>query len=206
VRVACFIGAIKPEKNYPLALETADRLTRMSPDWRVLFIGDQLSAPGPYRPGAASHTADYKGAVLEYYGRLNRRDRIKLCGRRKDTAAILKQSDVLFITSLHEGFPNVVLEAMGLGVPVISTEYSDIRRILPFPEQIVIRHSADDMAQAVTWAHSRRAVIASRQKAWVQSHATLQQAAAALEDVYRRYVKDDVCADDGSSYQREVSR
>jgi glycosyltransferase involved in cell wall biosynthesis len=189
VRVACLVGAIKPQKNYHLALDSALRLIAMDPAWRVLFVGDQLASVGRYKAGPTSDTAAYKAAVLRHYERLDMSDRIRFCGRRNDVAAILKQSDVLFVTSLHEGFPNVVLEAMALGVPVVSTEYSDIRRILPFPEQVISRHSPDDVARAVIWAHAHCAVIAARQTAWVRREATLEKAADELENVYRKYLR-----------------
>lgn len=189
-RIACLVGAIKPQKNYHLALDTAARLIALDPEWRVLFVGDQLAHAGPYRPGTTSDTARYKEDVLKHYEKLGMSDKIRFCGQRSDVPAILRQCDVLFVTSLHEGFPNAVLEAMGLGVPVVSTEYSDIRRILPFSKQVMTRHSAEEMARAVLWAHGERAAIASAQKAWVQSHATIETSATAMEAVYRCYVKE----------------
>lgn len=191
VRLACLVGAIKPQKNYHLALDAAARLIAIDPTWRVLFIGDQLSPPGPYKPGAASDTGTYKDSVLRHYERLGLQESIRFCGHRADVPAILRQSDVLFVTSVHEGFPNAVLEALGLGVPVVSTEYSDIQRILPFPRQVVARHSPEDIARAVIWAYSERAVIAARQKMWVRNHATIEKAVTELEAVYRKYIRDD---------------
>src|SRR5712691_1001348 len=180
VRVACLVGSISPVKNYHLALDSAARLIAADPLWRVLLIG-------------GSETRAYKAEVLKHYERLGLSDKIKFAGLRTDVPAIVRQCDVLYVTSAHEGFPNSVLEAMGLGVPVVSTEYSDIRRILPFSRQVVARHSPDDIARAVIWAYAERHVIAARQKQWVRHHATIEKAAKELERIYRKYVKSGPC-------------
>src|SRR6185295_18793164 len=121
-------------------IESAARLVKLAPDWRVLFIGDQLAKSGAtYKVGADSDTGGYKGEVLERYRQHGIEDRVKFIGERRDALAIVKQCDVLFSTSCREGFPNVVLEAMALGVPVASTDYSDIRHILPRASQVVGR-------------------------------------------------------------------
>ena len=189
VRVACLVGSIKPGKDYHLALESAAELLAADPKWRVLFIGDRLAAPGTGVPGRSSDTSAYKSEILEHYRRVGLPQQIKFAGLRTDVPALVRQCDVLFVTSLHEGFPNVVLEGMGLGVPVVSTEYSDIRRILPLPAQVVPGRSPADIARAIVWAHSERHVIASRQKDWVLANATMEKSALALEQVYRQYLK-----------------
>jgi glycosyltransferase involved in cell wall biosynthesis len=61
---------------------------------------------------------------------------VRFAGARADAPAILAQCDVQLMTSCREGFPNVVLEGMVLGVPVVSTDYSDIRHILPRARQV----------------------------------------------------------------------
>lgn len=193
IRVACFVGAIKPVKDYHLALETA-RLIARDPDWRVLFVGDELSWSESYRRGRDSVTSDYKAEVLDHYRRLGMPDRIKFSGLRTDVLAIIHQCDVLYSTSVLEGFPNAVLEAMGLGVPVVSTEYSDIRLILPFAQQVVPARSPEDIARAVFWAYAERDAIAERQEQWVRAHATIERAAMELEHVYDQYVRPQVCA------------
>jgi glycosyltransferase involved in cell wall biosynthesis len=194
VRVACLVGSIGPVKDYHLALETAARLIAADPAWRVLFVGDQLSASGAYQAGRESDTGDYKAGVLKHHERLGLCDKMKFAGLRTDAPAIIGQCDVLYVTSEREGFPNVVLEAMGLGVPVVSTEYSDIRRILPFPWQVVASRSPDDLARAVIAAHAQREVIAARQKQWVIANATIEKAVMNLENVYRKYIVSDSCA------------
>ncbi len=50
--------------------------------------------------------------------------RVKWLGYRKDVSGILKALDILILPSHVEGAPNVVLEAMAAGVPVVATAVS----------------------------------------------------------------------------------
>jgi glycosyltransferase involved in cell wall biosynthesis len=157
----------------------------------VLFIGDQLTAAGGYRAGADSDTGSYKEQVIRHHLRLGMQERVRFAGERSDAAAIVRQCDVLFSTSCREGFPNVVLEAMALGVPVASTEYSDIRHVLPHPAQQIAPRSADAVARAILRVHDDRRAIAADQKRWVREHASIEKATLELERVYLRYIRPD---------------
>lgn len=187
-KLACLVGAIKPAKDYHLAIDVAARLTRADPDWRVLFVGDQL-ANATYRAGVHSDTSEYKQSVMRHFAQQGIADKVKFAGARSDVPAIVARSDVLYVTSCREGFPNVVLEAMALGVPVVSTDYSDIRRILPRPGQVVDSRSPDDLAWAILDAYGERDAIAKEQKRWVRAHASIENATLELERVYQRYLR-----------------
>ncbi len=194
-RIACLVGAIKPAKDYPLALDTAARLVRLAPEWRVLFIGDQLVSTAAYRPGKDSDTGSYKDQVVRQHAGLGLPGHIKFAGERPDALAIVKQCDVLFSTSCREGFPNVVLEAMALGVPVASTDYSDIRRILPCAGQVAPERTADGVAKTILGVDAMRARVVAEQKRWVREHASIEQATLELERVYLHYVRRDAVAE-----------
>jgi len=189
VRMACMIGHIKPAKDYPLALEAAAELVRGSPEWRVLFVGDSLGGTGTYQAGRDSDTSEYKRMVMERYQSLGLTpDKVCFAGSRSDAPAILAQSDVQLMTSRWEGFPNVVLEGMVLGVPVVSTDYSDIRHILPRPQQVVASRKPAELARAIVDAFLDRDAIVAEQKRWVRAHASIENAARELERVYSRYL------------------
>jgi glycosyltransferase involved in cell wall biosynthesis len=51
-------------------------------------------------------------------------------GRCDNIPALLRQAHILVLTSEHEGFPNVLLEAMAAGLPVVSTPAGDAPRIV----------------------------------------------------------------------------
>lgn len=188
-KIACMIGHIKPAKDYPLALDTAATLVQLAPEWRVLFLGDQLSTPGRYQAGRDSDTSDYKCMVMEQYEALGIADKVVFAGARSDAPAILAQCDLQLMTSCREGFPNVVLEGMVLGVPVVSTDYSDIRHILPRKEQVVASRSPMELARAIIAVSQDRDAVVAEQKRWVQTHASIEKVTQELQSVYRRYIR-----------------
>lgn len=176
VKVACLVGQVKPEKDQCLALHVARALIQKDPRWRVLLVGECLP-----------QTRRYKESVLRLHDELALGDAVAFAGLRSDVRRIIGGSNVLFSTSVHEGFPNVVLEAMAVGTPVVSTEYSDIRLILPDPSQIVANRDPGAIANAIVLADAQRAALGSRQRQWLESNGTIAAAARRLENIYSHY-------------------
>ena len=53
-------------------------------------------------------------------------DRIKLQGFRSDVKGLFETLDAFVLSSLREGLPNVVLEAMAMSVPVVCTRVAGV--------------------------------------------------------------------------------
>jgi len=172
----CMVGAIKPQKDYPLALRVMRRLVDRDPAWRLICVGDALSGQ-----------QGYKAQVLAECGRLGLEPFVKFVGHRRDVIEIIASSALMLVTSLHEGFPNVLLEAMASGTAVVSTDYSDVRLILS-ADQIVGSRREGDLAETVLSCHARRAELAMAQRRWVERHASASASAPALLEAYARYV------------------
>jgi glycosyltransferase involved in cell wall biosynthesis len=174
----CMVASIKPVKDHPLALRVLRRLVDHDPTWRLICVGDEVS--GGIR--------GYKAEVLAERDRLRLEPFVRFVGYRRDVPEVIASSDLLLVTSVHEGFPNAVLEAMACGTAVVSTDYSDVRRILPVPETIVGSRTERDIADAVLHCYGRRREIAKAQRRWVEQHATTSASAAALLAAYAKHL------------------
>jgi glycosyltransferase involved in cell wall biosynthesis len=175
----CMVASIKPEKDHVLALRTVRRLLDADPSWRMVCIGDQL----------ADATPGYKSEVLLEQQRLELEPFVSFVGHRRDVPEIIAACDVLLITSVREGFPNVVLEAMACGTAVVSTDYSDVRRILPCEWQVARTRSAQELADIVQRCEREGDLLRRAQRRWVETHGRVAHAADAMLAVYGRYLR-----------------
>jgi len=184
-RLLCFVGAVKPEKDVPLALGTAALLfQREGPPWHLVMVGAAYAKLGEYRIVEFDQSQACESEVAQMIATFPS-GRIHRLGVSDQVIETIAQCDVLLSTSRREGFPNVVLEAMAAGTPVVSTAYSDIERILPMPWQVVGSRDPAALAGAVERAYAQASTLAAAQRAWVESNAELERLADATLQVYR---------------------
>lgn len=98
-----FVGRLDPQKAPFVLLEAFKRLIARHADWQLLFVGE-----GPLKLEMTEWVAEH---------RLN--SSIHFAGWRPDVPELLKTADVLVLPSLWEGMPNIVLESMASGLPVV---------------------------------------------------------------------------------------
>jgi len=67
-------------------------------------------------------TGELKRRLKQYVEAINLREQIKFLGRQNDVFSFLNQADCFVFSSKHEGFPNVLPEALTCGLPIISTD------------------------------------------------------------------------------------
>jgi glycosyltransferase involved in cell wall biosynthesis len=189
VKMATLVGSINPQKDHMLALKVAEALIDSDPSWRVALVGASYDGSKfGYVVAAVAASDDLRRSVEERWQMSRHVDRIRFVGRREDALEIIAASDVLFSTSLQEGFPNVVLEAMAVGTPVVSTSYSDIRLILEDPDWVIESREPDAMAEAIRKAGAQHDTVGPSLRRWVEQRATIAQSVQALLGVYAHYV------------------
>ncbi|WP_397474831.1 glycosyltransferase family 4 protein [Pusillimonas sp.] len=98
------MGRLVPNKQFDVLIEVFSLLASRHPDWDLVIWGD-----GPMRD-----------LLLTQVHRLGMAERISLPGRSNTPWDELAAADAFALTSAVEGFPNVLLEAMALGLPCIA--------------------------------------------------------------------------------------
>lgn len=73
---------------------------------------------------------------------------VRFLGKRDDIPTFLSHADIFALTSRHEGFPNVILEAMAASLPVVATPAGDTEFIVKdgITGFIVPHNSPEDIA------------------------------------------------------------
>jgi glycosyltransferase involved in cell wall biosynthesis len=95
-------------------------------------------------------------------------------------------SDVLLLTSLHEGSPNVVKEALACNLPVVSVDVGDVReRIHGIEGCYVAMPNPNDLASKLALVHRGDRRVASRVK---MQELSLEGIALQLKKVYGDFV------------------
>lgn len=114
---ALIVGAIgrpRPVKGYLYLVEAFARLADTYPAACLVFIGN-----GPDRPN-----------LIDKVRSLGLEDRVIFLDDQTDIPGLLPAIDILAVPSLYEGMPNVVIEAMAAGVPVVATNVGGTQEVI----------------------------------------------------------------------------
>jgi glycosyltransferase involved in cell wall biosynthesis len=133
-RVVLAVGRLSREKAFTDLVLAVSQLGRLRPDLlvRLLIVGD-----GPER-----------GRIERVVHDLDLEDRVTLAGHVRDVRPYFRSADVLAISSVSEGSPNVLLEAMAAGVPVAATAVGGIPDIVTDKETGLLIEPRNPQAMA----------------------------------------------------------
>lgn len=170
-RVALFVGRLEPQKGIRELLDAFEGVRARVPGATLVLVGDGVSAAEVRVRGARWG----KGAA-------------RVVGPRApaDVARWMAACDVLTLPSWAEGTPNVVLEALASGRPVVATRVGGIPDVLRDPRSglVVPPRDAPALASALAWALARRwdeaGVVASGRACGIASWG---ESAARLADI-----------------------
>ncbi|MEX5426293.1 glycosyltransferase [Acinetobacter radioresistens] len=129
-----FAGRYHPAKGYNYLFETMALLKDEDIIFKVAGSGATLDNP-EVKVLFEQHQLDAK--------------KVHLLDQVSDMPNFYKSIDVLLMTSITEGFPNVLVEAMASGIPCISTDVGDAKYIVANDHYIVSPKDTDALKTAV---------------------------------------------------------
>jgi glycosyltransferase involved in cell wall biosynthesis len=107
-------GRLSDEKGFDVLIRAVNRLLADGMDLELHIAGE------------GKQYAELQALIR----RLGRSDRIRLLGYQSDILPFYQALDLFVLSSLREGLPNVLLEAMASGVPVVATRVAGIPRLV----------------------------------------------------------------------------
>lgn len=106
--VAIFAGRLAPVKNLELLIEIWQRINREKPNWKLRIYGET--------------SGEYYEKIKKLVDERNLGDAVLFMGETSNLNFEFNKAKVFLMTSLNECFPMVILEAFGMGVPVIAND------------------------------------------------------------------------------------
>jgi L-malate glycosyltransferase len=101
-------------KDHKTAIRAVALALRQAPRVRLLIVGD-----GPEQAAIEREIADHSLHA-----------QVTMLGLRRDVPRLLAAADVFLLTSLSEGIPVTIIEAMAAGVPVVSTAVGGVPELI----------------------------------------------------------------------------
>ncbi|MFB6286744.1 MAG: glycosyltransferase family 4 protein [Candidatus Bipolaricaulia bacterium] len=137
-RTVLTIGNIHPRKNQAMTIRALASLLRSTPNLQLAIVG-------------AVRDRDYYDDLLALVDDENLSEAVDFLGWRDDVPALLGRCDLLVLSSLREGIPHVIREAMFAEVPAVATRVGGVPESVQHGETgyLVDPHDPEDLRERV---------------------------------------------------------
>jgi glycosyltransferase involved in cell wall biosynthesis len=169
-----FVGDLCPQKG----LDTLLRAFQAVKDkCHLLVIGD----------------GGERARLEQLAGRLSLGGRVTFAGHRNDAVALYDQFDVFVCPSRFEGMPNVVLEAMGAGRPVVASAVDGVLEIIKNDRVGMLVPPDEEKALAAALSElvgdkEHRDGMGRAAREWVLENFPLEKTVTGVEDLFQRLI------------------
>ena len=181
--VVGMFASFKKQKNHQLLFRATRRVLQRLPQTRLLLVGDELH-------GGMYGSDNYKRDMDRLVDELAIRERCLFLGNRRDVERLYCVCDLTVLPSLFEGTPNVALESMACGVPVIATQVSDNALIIPDGQVGYVIPQGDEIALGkkiceLLEDETRRRQMGREARIWVETEFSLARLVEKTALVYQ---------------------
>ncbi len=115
-KIICAVGRLNKQKRFDLLIDAFSSIAREIPDYRLVIFGE----------------GELRNELQKRIDNAELSNRISMPGTNPEVLKFVNKASVFVLSSDYEGMPNVLMEALALGVPCIST------RCDMGPEELII--------------------------------------------------------------------
>ena len=173
------VGRLIRVKNHELVLRAAARMREIDPRVHFVVVGD-------VGPGEDSSYRDYLFSLQKSLGL---EDVVTFTGMLSDVGAFLRLFDLFVLTSLWEGTPNALLEAMACGLPIVATNVGDVGRIVADAGcGLIVDPEPEAFSEAISCLLSNeevRAKMGIAGRRYIRANFSLERLAAKTQELWQ---------------------
>ncbi len=181
------VGRLVPIKNHALFLEAARKLVQDGLPARFRVVGD-----GELRAQLEAQSSDLG-------------DRITFTGWQRDLPKVYSGLSVVVNTSLNEGTPVALIEAMAAGVPVVATAVGGVPDVVRQGETgwLVPAGEAEALAEAIKLALQNGKTVTARAQEEVMRRFSKERLIADIETLYEELLEKNGVSGRGGQLERK---
>jgi glycosyltransferase involved in cell wall biosynthesis len=180
-------ASFKYQKNHELFFRAIAKIISSYPNLRLLLVGEELF-------GGMHGSAEHAQMLQILVDDLGLRERCLFMGNKRDVESYYPICDFTVLPSRHEGMPNVVLESLACGVPVVATRVADNEILVPDGEVgfVVDSDDVDGMALQITRMLNDRSLrerLGSNARSWIEGNFSADRMTEKMIAAYRTMVE-----------------
>ncbi len=191
VSLVGIIGRLTDVKNHRVLLEAAKCLKAMGKgeQFRFLIVGD----------------GELRQDLVAYANKLGVQNAVIFAGWQKDMPSIYGALDIVALTSLNEGTPVSLIEAMASARPVVATDVGGVRDLMGVIDQdskdgytraqhgiLVSSEDGEGLARALSFVHENRKVseeMAKCGREFVLNHYSMERLVKDIKSLYKEILR-----------------
>ncbi len=172
------VARLHQQKGHRYLIQAARSIVASHPAVRFVIVGD-----GELRPELETQVRENDLSPNFHF-----------LGFRDDVKELLKTFDVFVLPSLYEGLPNVVLEAMATGLPVVATAVDGTIELIVESETgfLVSPKNSQQLSEKISFLlqdDQRRKLFGNRGRVRVEQQYSLEKQVTSFQNLYESYVK-----------------
>ncbi len=168
------IGRFDPLKDHRCFFKAGEKLLSSKREIYLLLAGREV---------------DWQNRHLEQFiEKLGMREKVFLLGERKDVPRITAALDIAACSSISEGFPNVIGEAMSCGIPCVVTDVGDLAWIVGDSGIVVPPCNHEALCEAwqkmIELGSVKRQILGEKARERIKNHFSIQMIVQKYEQLY----------------------